>query len=466
MISFWHFLGIGLPWIAGVIIYFLNNQNVRRRLFLGVSFLTLLISFIPFLSKFLSLHFCFEEFIYSGQMMCILSGLVYTLLALFYVQRPAFSGGYYALLLMILGALFGVFSASSPIVFYVFWELSILPIFFLGWIYGNHEGKAATKKMIIYSFLASFCLLLPVLSIFLYQGEMMGTAFGLFIFGLLFIAFAIKTPLFPFHNWQADIYEAADYPTTIILSTLLSKLGLFGFVKFLTPYFSDQLIMLLDVTMVLALFTLLYGLILALRASNFKRLMAYVSMSHLALIFLAFMSGSNEGDMGAFFQLFSHGILTLGILLIGVLFQDMFKSQELSAMGGVRQHNRFVSVAFFVFVLAMIGVPLTSGFVGEVLMLFSVFSLAPFAGVIAASSLILGAWVMMRVVRLSIMGESPSDFSTISLLFSQKLTLGIIVGLVFILGVFPSLFFNGFYLLSDQSHPVDVVQSDHKGAAQ
>jgi NADH-quinone oxidoreductase subunit M len=268
--------------------------------------------------------------------------------------------------------------------------------------------------------------------------EQLGPQNQLWIFGALFIAFAIKSPLFPFHTWQADLYSEGDRPAVMIIAGVLSKMGVFGFIRFY-EFVPSALESLRYLIIPLCIVGIIYGALVAWRQTVMTRILAYSSLSHMGMIAAALFSGTLVGMQGSLFQMFTHGILAASLFFVVDAVIRRTGDTSVYGSAGLAQANPRLSVYFFIIVLASVGLPLTSGFIGEFYMLWGLTQSNIWYGALAGISIILGAIYMLRFYQKSVFGEMQSDkvrnFGNLHL--AEDYVLVVVVILVLSFGFFP-----------------------------
>ncbi len=392
-----------------------------------------------------------------GAAMVLLTTLIYTVLFLyFYTIKKKYTNSFYGLLLLVFGGLNGVFLAQDLLLFYFFWEIVLIPMYFLIGIWGDKKTRiSANTTFFIYTILGSFLMLAGIIYIgfqlrpesFLLTDVMKVTAeFGNLqtLAWLFLIAFAIKIPLFPLHSWQPALYKTSPTPVTVILSALMAKMGLFAVVNWYIKLFPfscevyDNLLYIIG-------FGLFYASLIALTSKNVKKIIAYSSIAHLALIFMSLFAQSEMGTKGAYFQMFSHGIVVLGLWLCVDYMQRKYKLTDIKSISGLAQIDPWIAIFFTFFGLANVALPLTSSFIGEFMMLNALYTYNPILCIIGCSGVILSAAYTLRLSTALLFGERENipekkqNFpKTLGLLF------GLISIIILVLGIYPSVLFNLF----------------------
>ncbi len=373
--------------------------------------------------------------------MMILSAVVPAMAVVSSSSKRANPGSYYGLLLGMQGALMGLFACANLFLFYIFWELSILPSFFLLMGWGGLRKEKTAVTYVVYSLAGSFALLAGLLYVFMSGGQV--SVYGqMGVFILFFIAVAIKIPLWPFHSWQPDTYEQTDHATTMMVAGVLSKMGLLGILKVMLLFAPLGAVFSSDKVIGLAIVSILYGSSLALVQGHFKRVIAYSSLAHMGLMAASLFSGTSEGIQGSIFQMGSHALNVVGLIWIGHIIYERTGTLKLAELGGIRSRSPFLSAVFLVVILGSIGFPLTNGFVGETLMLFGLYSVHPLFAILAGLSLVLGAWYMMRLFQAVMLGKGNSNLPEFNLTWSERIGLGVIMVSIVGMGIFPQPFLD------------------------
>lgn len=362
------------------------------------------------------------------------------------------SAVYYALISWGQAALIGFFAAQNPLSFYLFFELALIPFYLMVLMYGGEYRRRAVFKFLMYTVFGSFLMLAAIVYYYSISGAAgVGAQWNsigsvgvdlthqIWIFAALFVAFAIKSPLFPFHTWQADLYSEGDRPAIMIIAAVLSKMGVFGFVRFF-PLVSEAVSSLAYILIPLCIVGILYGAIVAWRQSIMTKILAYSSLSHIGMIAAAIFTGSVVGLQGAIFQMFTHGLIAVSLFYVVDLIMRRTDNNNLYASAGMAKIHPRLSVYFFIIVLASVGLPLTSGFVGEFYMLWGLTEKSIWYGAFAGLSIVLGAIYMLRFYQKSMFGELNADHAHKwhKLELSEDYVLLVSVILIISFGFFPA----------------------------
>jgi NADH-quinone oxidoreductase subunit M len=327
-------------------------------------------------------------------------------------------------LLVLETAMIGTFAALDLVLFYVFWELILVPMYLLIGVWGSQNRLYATIKFFIYTFAASVLMLLAILYVYFHDGGtfdyvearrvlQVTPEAARWLFLAFALAFAVKVPMFPLHTWLPDAHTEAPTAGSVILAGVLLKMGTFGFFRYAMPLFPEAALTYRTWIAVLAVIGILYGALMSLVQADMKRLVAYSSVSHLGFVMLGLMAISAEGLTGGVYQMLNHGVSTGALfLLVGILYERRH-TRLISEYGGLAKQVPWIATAFVVVTLSSIGLPGTNGFVGEFLILSGTWlsrlrSSAWFA-FFAAFGVILGAVYMLLLVEKVFFGRLEND---------------------------------------------------------
>lgn len=387
----------------------------------------------------------------------LLTALTYPLIFLSQWGRSTESlSRFTGLMLLSQAGITGVFLAEDMLLFYFFWELALIPVYFLASGWGGEKRIPVTFKFFIYTFLGSLMMLAGLIFLYLNtpersfdydaivaagQGLDMGSQHVLFWF--LFIAFAVKMPVFPFHTWQPDAYVQSSIPVTIVLSAVMAKMGLFATVKWLLPVVPQGVDFWSNFVMILAVTGIIYASILALVQTDLKRLAAYSSIAHIGLMALAIFAQNEIATHGLIFQMFNHGINITGIWIIIGMIEQRYGTRNMRELGGMAGAAPFLTVALVILAFANIGLPLTNSFVGEFMLFHGIFESdnpnhITFM-VLAGTAIILGAAYTLNMVQKVAYGQDKKDLTITDARTYEALGLVAIMLIVLLLGVYPNL---------------------------
>lgn len=363
---------------------------------------------------------------------------------------------FYSLFLVQQTAMFGVFVALDLMLYYGFWELSLVPMAILIAMFGRKNGSKAAMKFFLFTFIPSAPLLVAILWLYAKTGTFSYTELQYFIasgvlptgplcwVALAFLfAFAVKVPLFPLHGWISDTYSEAPVALAMVVA---GKLGLYSMLRFHVGLFPVEARQMAPPLVGLAVTGLLYGACLALVQRDFWKLMAYAALSHLSLIVLGIYGFTFTGWSGAVYQILSHGVVDAALfLLLGVL-ELKVATTEISGFGGLAKKLPQTATLFVIATLAMVGLPMMSGFVGEFLILSSTFAgVSKGWGIAATVSVVLGAGYMLWLVQRVFYGEeNPTAAAKVTndLSFGEHAVLWPLAVLMLVMGLQPGLFIN------------------------
>jgi NADH-quinone oxidoreductase subunit M len=365
---------------------------------------------------------------------------------------------YYALLLILTTGMLGVFMSLDLLLFYVMWEVMLVPMYFIIGIWGGERRIYASLKFFIYTMLGSLLMLVAI--VYLYQsGEnpmtgrssfsydyLMRTAnvshtAGLWLFGAFFLAFAVKVPMFPFHTWLPDAHVEAPTAGSVILAGIMLKMGTYGFIRFAVPLFPAAAMhpTVRATILVLAVIGIIYGALVAMVQPDFKKLVAYSSVSHLGFVMLGIFALTMQSVQGALMVMINHGISTGALFfLIGMIYERKH-SRMIESYGGIARVVPMFAVLLTFVSLSSIGLPGTNGFVGEFLVLLGSFRTAPILSMVAATGVIFAAayllWAIQRVLFNPL--DKPANAHLTDLNWRELGLLAPLIIAIIVLGVYP-----------------------------
>ncbi|UYQ93452.1 NADH-quinone oxidoreductase subunit M [Chitinophaga horti] len=383
-----------------------------------------------------------------GLMLCLLTAISFPLIFItIYTREYEQPNAFYGLMLLSQAGLMGVFTAYDALLFYVFWELALIPVYFLCSMWGGEKRIAVTFKFFIYTFIGSLLMLVGLIYIYTQTQSFEWSAFTSltmaqneqsWLFWLFFVAFAIKMPVFPFHTWQPDTYEQSPTPVTMVLSGIMVKMGLFGVVRWLLPVLPLGAYMWAEVAMVLSIIGIIYASCIAMLQQDIKKLIAYSSIAHIGLMAAAIFANNEQSLQGMQVQMFNHGINIIGLWIIVEIIQQRLHIKNLNEMGGIATVAPRMAIFLVVISFANIALPLTNGFIGEFLMFSGLFQYNVWFAAVACLGIILSAVYTLNMVQKVIFGEANTLTGTFTdLKAGETFSLTVIVAIILVLGVYP-----------------------------
>jgi NADH-quinone oxidoreductase subunit M len=364
-------------------------------------------------------------------------------------------GPFLALMLLLETAMLGVFLALDLVLFFFFFEASLIPMYFLIGEWGGQNRVYAAIKFFIYTFAGSALMVVAILLVYFstgtfdivrLQGAQIAPAVQMWGFIAFALAFAVKTPLFPFHTWLPDAHVQAPTAGSIILAGVLLKMGTYGYLRLAMPIFPQASAQLGPIVATLATIGILYGALVALAQKDVKSLVAYSSVAHLGYVMLGLVAMNAIGISGAVLQMVNHGLSTGALFLMVGLLYERRHTRMLDEFGGLWKSIPVYCGFFLVIALSSIGMPGLNGFVGEFTIMLGAFEDLPYFAILAAVGVILAAWYMLMAYRKMAQGEitkPENDKAHLKdLRFDEVLMVLPLVLLFFVIGLFPNLFFD------------------------
>ena len=457
---------IVIPLVTGLLSFFLKEERSAKAFALLSSVATLAVSLIS-LSQTGSSISCDAQWLpmlgsrFSvsldgmGKILTLLTAVSFPIIfASTYNNKYKSPNAFYGFMLLTQAGLMGVFCAMDLFLFYFFWELALIPAYFLCSKWGGEKRIPVTFKFFVYTFVGSLLMLVGILFVYYKTPDHSFAITSLhnlsltsgeenFIFWLFFIAFAIKMPVFPFHTWQPDTYEQAPTAVTMVLSGIMVKMGVFAVIRWLLPMFPAASIRMADIIMTLAVTGMIYASLIAIRQDDMKRLVAYSSIAHIGLMAASMFTGSSAGMQGVIFQMFAHGVNIIGLWIVIDVIEHQLGTRKFSELGGLAQKAPALAIMFAILCFANIALPLTNSFVGEFLMFNSIFHHSPVLAAVACISIILAAvytlWMFQKIFYGEIRNEAGM---ALNVSVNTQLMLAILVAVVIILGVYPQPMIN------------------------
>lgn len=479
---------IVIPLISGLILFFYKNERSVRSIALLSSLITLIVSVLglTFLKEEKYLQQTSEwlgtlgssfsvKLDGMGQILCLLTAVSYPIVFLAtWKNEYRNTNRFFAWMLLAQAGLMGVFVAMDALLFYFFWELALIPMYFLCSQWGGEKRIQATFKFFIYTFTGSVLMLIGI--IYLYSktadhsfsivsfyslAKTLSGSTQIWLFWLFFIAFAIKMPVFPFHTWQPDTYEQSNNATTMVLSGVMVKMGILGLLRWFLPVLPLAANNWATLASSLCVIGIIYASLIAMRQDDLKRLVAYSSIAHIGLMCLAVFANNAIGIQGVMIQMFNHGLNIIGLWIVVDFIERNYHTRKISELGGLAQKAPSLAIFFVVIALANIALPLTNAFIGEFMMFNGVFESHVYDGhytlfgtidinaryfalvytIIAGIGIILAAVYTLNMIRKVLYGNVSSLITgNTDVNWVEKTALLGIVIFIFWLGVYPNNF--------------------------
>jgi NADH-quinone oxidoreductase subunit M len=354
----------------------------------------------------------------------------------------------------------GALVSLDLVLFYVFWEVMLIPMYLLIGVWGDPKRRIyAAIKFFLFTMAGSVLMLVAILILYFLNQRATGIStfdvlelyrLGLpagtqyWLFGAFALAFAIKVPMFPFHTWLPDAHTEAPTAGSVILAGVLLKMGTYGFIRFAIPLFPNAAFDLMPLVSVLALIGIIYGALVSMMQPDLKRLVAFSSVSHLGYVMLGMFAFNMQGIQGSIYQMLNHGISTGSLFLIVGMVYERRHTRLIADFGGLSKVMPIYAVFFMIVTLSSIGLPGTNGFVGEFLILLGVFRSNVVYGVLAATGVILGAAYMLWMFQRVMFGKiTRPENEKLKDLNAREITILVpMVILIFLMGIYPKLFFS------------------------
>jgi NADH-quinone oxidoreductase subunit M len=465
---------IFLPALGALLAFLIASEELVKRMALLASTLTFLISLIPFFlfdSSTAALQF-FERYDWIPALGINyevgIDGISLLLIVLTTFLTPltllaswdsiqSRSREFMICMLFLESGMVGVFAAIDLFLFYVFWEATLIPMYFLIGIWGGPRRIYAAIKFILYTMAGSLLMLVAILALYFLHRQATGEAtFNLFqllqlelplstqrwLFLAFFLAFAIKVPLFPFHTWLPDAHVEAPTSGSVILAGVLLKMGTYGFVRFCLPLFPEASLNATPIVALLAALGIIYGALMALIQTDIKKLVAYSSVSHLGFVVLGIFAFNSQGLDGAVLQMLNHGLSTGALFLLVGMIYDRSHTRLIGDFGGLAKVMPMFAAFFLVVTLSSIGLPGLNGFIGEFLVLLGAFQTMPTLAAIAALGVILAAVYMLWMYQRVMFGEVTRE-ANVHLQDLNRREVAVLVPVVLVIlwiGIYPQPF--------------------------
>ena len=358
------------------------------------------------------------------------------------------SKNFYALVLFMAFAMTGTFLAADGLLYYIFWELSLIPIYFIALVWGNgdaEERKKAVVKFFIYTLAGSLFMLVAFAYLYTKAGSFMlsdltklnlSTTEQFWIFFAFFLAYAIKIPIIPFHTWQAKVYQKAPTVGTMLLSGIMLKMGLYSVIRWQIPIAPLAAKTYMPTLIGLSIAGVVYGSIVALRQKDLKKLLAYSSLAHVGLIAAGCYTLTADGISGAVSQMIAHGFVIVGLFFAAEVIFRRFETNKIDELGGIRsQAPKFTSM-FMILVLASVALPGTFNFIGEFTVLYSLSQVNIWFALLGGTTIILGAYYMLKMFQNVMLGETNTKvFADVTV--SETIVFVLLIAFLLFYGLHP-----------------------------
>ena len=455
---------LSIPFIAAIILLFVKQNEKANYIAIASSGITLALALNITFNGAVNFDASWISSI-NARFVLTADGLSKILLLLTGISFPAIfmatskneiknRAQFLSLMLFTQTGLLGVFLAGDALLFYFFWELALIPVYFLCSIWGGEKRIAVTFKFFIYTFLGSLFMLIGIILVYTHTADQsfaiqsfkqasLSAGQQLTAFALFFTAFAIKMPIFPLHTWQPDAYEQSPTAVTMVLSAVMVKMGLYGVMRWLMPLFPNAFSAHSNFVVILSVIGILYASFIAIRQDDMKRLIAYSSIAHIGLMSAALFANNEIGAQGVLIQLFSHGVNVLGLWIIADIIEQQTGTRSLKEMGGLAKQNPTLGILLVGFAFANIALPLTNAFVGEFLMFNSLFQFKPWIAAAAGVSVVLAAIYTLNMVQKCAYGEVSEKMSKMQAPnMPAQFVLIVLLIVVIISGVYPAPLFD------------------------
>jgi NADH-quinone oxidoreductase subunit M len=364
---------------------------------------------------------------------------------------------YYVMLLVLQTGMLGAFISLDFLLFFLFWEVMLVPMYFLIGIWGGGRRLYSAIKFFLYTLVGSVVMLLGILALYFYYHSVTGVysfdvtefhrlnlPFNLqwWIFLAFFLGFAIKVPMFPFHTWLPDAHTDAPTAGSVILAAVLLKMGTYGFIRFSLPILPEASRAFVPMMVGLSLIGIVYGALVALAQTDWKRLVAYSSVSHMGMVMLGMFALTPVGIAGSIIQQVNHGISTGALFLIVGIVYERRHTREISEYGGLSKVMPVYAAVFGIMTMSSIGLPALNGFIGELLILVGVFVRNTWWAAVAASGIVLGAAYMLWLFQRTMFGklDNPKNEGLKDLSVREFATFAPLIVLAFWIGLYPAPF--------------------------
>lgn len=466
---------IWIPFITGIVAIFIKNTKSLKTFALLSSIATLVVSVISLFYSDIAHHP--EYFYYSnvsyvwmpyigssfsvgldgmGFLVTFLTAFSYPLIfATTFKTEYKNANAFFALMLLSQAGIMGVFVATDALLFYFFWELALIPLYFLCSRWGGEKRVQATFKFFVYTFLGSLLMLVGIIYVYVHTTSISPNSAHSFslnsfysvllsphqqnwLFWLFFIAFAVKIPIFPLHTWQPDVYEQSNYPSVMVLSGIMVKMGVFGMIRWLLPIFPAAVVKYNHFVIVLCVIGILYASCIALYQNDLKRFVAWSSIAHLGLMGAAIFSVNSLGLQGVMLEMLNHGINILALWIIVDIIEKKTGVRKISELSGLALKSPGLAIFLVIIAFANIALPLSNSFVSEFLMLNGLFEFNKWLAAFACLGIVLSAVYMLAMVQKTFYGKTNALAEQVSKISpGQGIVLFVLVIAVLALGIYP-----------------------------
>ncbi|MEA3466988.1 MAG: NADH-quinone oxidoreductase subunit M [Thermodesulfobacteriota bacterium] len=484
---------IFLPILGGIVLLGMSRENEKN-----VKVMALIISLLEFVFT-LPLWFAFDKTTYHMQfverhswislfnieyylgldgisiLFVMLSALVTILCVLVSwnsIQTKVKE--FFVALLLLEGAMIGVFCALDFFLFYIFWEAMLIPMFLLIGVWGGPNRIYAATKFFLFTLVGSLLMLVGIITLYIKGGNTfdilalaeqdLPVRLQLILFWGFFAAFAVKVPMWPVHTWLPDAHTEAPAAGSVVLAAILIKMGAYGFLRFSMPILPDATTAMMMPMLVLSLIGIVYGGVICLAQTDLKRLIAYSSVSHMGFVTLGIFALNTQSVEGGILQMINHGVVT-GALFLGIgMVYERTHTRKISDYGGLATNMPVFASFFLLFTLASVGLPGTNGFIGEFLILLGSFMTKPWIALVASSGLIIGAWYMLWLYQRIFFNPVNPKWNRIKELELREIVAFMpMVILIFWIGLFPNTMLD--FMHVSVAHLLEQVTGNPEGVA-
>ncbi|MEO5649399.1 MAG: NADH-quinone oxidoreductase subunit M [Ginsengibacter sp.] len=464
-----------IPFVTGLIAIFIKNARTVKTFALLSSIATLVVSVISLCFTDVAHHpeyFYYHNVSYiwmpyigssfsvgldgMGFLLTFLTAFSYPLIfAATYKSEWKNANAFFALMLLSQAGIMGVFVSTDALLFYFFWELALIPIYFLCSKWGGEKRIQATFKFFIYTFTGSLLMLVAIIFVYLHTPQVSPDSIHSFsinafysaalspaqqswLFWLFFLAFAVKIPVWPLHTWQPFVYEEGNYPAVMVLSGLMVKMGVFGMIRWLLPIFPAADAQFANIVITFSIIGILYASCVALVQSDLKRFVAWTSIAHLGLMAAAVFVRNSSGLQGVMLEMLNHGINILALWIVVDIIEKKTGVRKISELGGLAIKSPALAMFLVAIAFANIALPFTNSFVSEFLMFNGLFEFNKWYAIVAIVGIVLSAAYMLSMVQKVFYGKLNALTERAGRLGSGEIiVLSILVVSIIILGVYP-----------------------------